>query len=158
MPLLEIHARCNDDQPPAATLTLPFDARQRSRLRATLDDGREAGLFLPRGSVLRDGDRLLASTGEVVEVRAAHEVLSQVRAAGPVALARAAYHLGNRHVALQITESGLAYRHDHVLDEMVRGLGLVVEVAPAPFEPEAGAYAGHHAHAHGEHTHGHGHA
>lgn len=139
-----------------ATLTLPLESRIKSRLRVTLDDGREAGLFLPRGSSLKQGDLLCSAEGLVVEVRAAPETLSQVRCDDPLLLARVCYHLGNRHVALQIEPGRLSYLHDHVLDEMVIGLGLPVAVTQAPFEPEAGAYGGH-SHSHG-HSHGHQHA
>jgi len=134
-----------------ASLTLPLESRSKSRLRVTLDDGREAGLFLPRGSSLRQGDLLRSEAGLVVEVHAAPESLPRVRCDDPLQLARACYHLGNRHVALQIEPGQLSYRHDHVLDEMVTGLGLQVVVEQAPFEPEAGAYGRH------SHTHGHNH-
>ena len=129
---------------PTATLTLPFDLRCRSRLRATLDDGREAALLLPRGTVLRDADRLRADDGTVIEVRAAREPVSTVRAGDARALARAAYHLGNRHVALQVGDGWLRYQHDHVLDDMVRGLGLEVSAEEVELEPETGAYAREH--------------
>jgi urease accessory protein len=133
----------------ATSLTLPLESRIKSRLRVTLDDGREAGLFLPRGSSLRDGDCLLAEDGTAVRVRAAPETVSEVRCEDPLQLARACYHLGNRHVPLQIAPGLLRYQHDHVLDDMVRGLGLSVTVCQAPFEPEPGAYGGHgHAHNH----------
>jgi urease accessory protein len=154
--MLEIRERQEGDAPATATLTLPFDLRQRSRLRATLDDGREVGLFLPRGTVLRGGDRLIAADGTVVEVRAADETVSTVRAT-PQSLIHAAYHLGNRHVPLQIGEGWLRYGHDHVLDDMVRGLGLEVSCEEAPFEPEGGAYGGGHSHGHG-HSHSHSHS
>jgi urease accessory protein len=125
------------------TLTLPLESRIKSRLRVTLDDGREAGLFLPRGCSLRDGDCLLAEDGSAVRVRAALETVSEVRCDDPLQLARACYHLGNRHVALQIEPGLLRYQHDPVLDDMVRRLGLAVSVERAPFEPEPGAYGGH---------------
>jgi urease accessory protein len=138
------------------TLTLPFGERRRSRLRARLDDGREVALLLPRGTELRDGDRLRDESGELsVVVRAAEETLSWVRADDRLLLARAAYHLGNRHVPVQIGPGWLAYQHDHVLDGMVAELGLPVEVRQAPFEPESGGYrhggqaavqGGHHHH------------
>lgn len=153
--MLEVHHLASGDPAPSATLTLPFEARQKSRLRARLDDGREVGLFLPRGKVLRDGQHLRADDGTVIVVRAAPERVSTVRAEGR-ALVRAAYHLGNRHLVLQIGDGFLRYRHDHVLDEMVEGLGLEVQVEEAPFEPEGGAYGGH-SHHHG-HDHGHGHS
>ncbi|MFM1891800.1 MAG: hypothetical protein RLZ44_877 [Pseudomonadota bacterium] len=142
-----------------ASVTLPYEQRIKSRLRITLDDGREAGLFLERGSSLRDGDCLVGDDGLVVRVRAAPETVSSVRCTDPLLLARACYHLGNRHVPLQITADCLRYQHDHVLDDMLRGLGLEVGVEQAPFEPEPGAYGGHgggHAAGHGA-GHGHGH-
>lgn len=145
--MLSVHAIIHDGEA-SAVLTLVFDERQKSRLRATLDDGREVGIFLPRGTVLRHGDRLAASDGTIVRVRAAPETVSVVVATTPLSIARAAYHLGNRHVALQIKEESLYYRHDHVLDDMVRGLGLEVRVEEAPFEPEPGAYASNHHHRH----------
>jgi urease accessory protein len=141
------------------TLTLPFADRRRSRLRARLDDGREVALLLPRGTHLRDGDRLRDETGElVVAVRAAEETLSWVRAEDPLLLARAAYHLGNRHVAVQLGPGWLAYQHDHVLDGMVAEMGLTVQARRAPFEPEAGGYrhgGGGDQHAPGGHHHEH---
>ncbi len=153
-----------DAQGPAAdvSLTLPIDARIKSRLKVTLDDGRAAGLFLPRGQLLRGGDILTDEGGQLrVEIRAATETVSTVRCSDPLLLARACYHLGNRHVPLQIEAGFARYQHDHVLDDMVQGLGLSVSVEQAPFEPESGAYqsqagAGHHHHAQ-EHAHHHHH-
>lgn len=133
-----------------ATVTLTLEQRARSRLRVRLDDGREAGIFLDRGEGLRDGDCLVAEDGLVVRVRAARERVSTVVCADPHLLARACYHLGNRHVALQIEPGRLRYLHDHVLDDLVRGLGLTVTTEDAPFEPEPGAYGGMaHGHGHG---------
>ncbi len=146
--MLEIHERLTDSASHHATLTLPFDSRQKSRLRATLDDGTEIGLFLPRGTVLRHGDCLRATDGRVISVQAATETVSTVSATDLLQLTRAAYHLGNRHVPLQIGSGWLRYRHDHVLDEMVEHLGLQVTVESATFEPEAGAYGGGHHHHH----------
>ena len=145
---LQITERLNADLPAQATLTLPFELRQKSRLRTRLDSGEEVGLFLPRGAVLRHGDRLRAADGRVVEVRAAPETVSTARTDDPLRLARAAYHLGNRHVALQLGPGWLRYLHDHVLDGMVRELGLEVICEQAPFEPEVGAYGGGHHHGH----------
>lgn len=147
---LQIVERLSDNPPAQATLTLPFELRQRSRLRTRLDSGEEVGLFLPRGTILRHGDRLRATGGLVVEVRAAPETVSTARTDDPLLLARAAYHLGNRHVALQLGPSWLRYLHDHVLDGMARELGLTVVSERAPFEPEAGAHGGGHhpGHAH----------
>ena len=133
-------------------LTLPFADRRRSRLRTRLDDGREVALVLPHGSVLRDGDRLRAGEGgAVISVRAAEETLSWATTGDPLLLARAAYHLGNRHVPVQLGEGTLAYQHDHVLDGMIHELGLHLQLRQAPFEPEAGGYrkGGGHGHAHG---------
>jgi urease accessory protein len=132
------------------TLNLTRDQRGRSRLRATLSDGREVAILLPRGGALRDGDGLASADGLRVRVRAAAETLSRVECSDPLALARACYHLGNRHVALQIEPGRVSYLHDHVLDAMLAGLGLEVRVVEAPFEPEPGAYGGQgHAHNHG---------
>jgi len=150
---------------PTGVLTLTFDQRRKSRLRAALDDGREVALMLLRGTILRDGDHLRGE-GVIALVRAAAESLSIASTTNAHLLTRAAYHLGNRHVPLQIGTDTLAYAHDHVLDDMVRGLGLTVTSRQAPFEPEAGAFAdqehGHgdaHGHEHGhEHDHEHEHA
>ncbi len=143
-----------DAAPDALTLTLPFDARQRSRQRVRLDDGSERALLLPRGTVLRDGDRLRDEAGQVIRVRAANETVSTVRTQDARLLARVCYHLGNRHVPLQIGADWLRYRHDHVLDGMVTALGLPVACEQAPFEPESGAYFGFGAgHAHAAHPH-----
>ncbi|BBV97456.1 MULTISPECIES: urease accessory protein UreE [Pseudomonas] len=135
------------------TVTLDVDSRIKSRLRVTLDDGREAGLMLERGHLLRGGELLADADGsQLIRVLAAPETVSTVRCADPHLLARAAYHLGNRHVPLQIEPGLLRFQHDHVLDDMLCGLGLTVEAEQAPFEPEAGAYqsAPHgHNHAHG---------
>ena len=141
---------------PAASLTLPFELRQKSRLRVHLDHGDEVSILLERGRVLRSGDLLQAKDGTVVEIRAAPESVSTIRSSDALALTRAAYHLGNRHVLLQVGDGFLRYQHDHVLDDMVRQMGLAVIAEQAPFEPEAGAYGGH-AHGHG-HSHSHGHS
>lgn len=122
-------------------LVLGFDARCKSRLRTRLASGEEVGLFLERGTVLRGGDRLLAKDGRIVEVVAGDETLIEATCSDPLVLARAAYHLGNRHVAVQIGEGCLRFAFDHVLGDMVAGLGLTVTRIVAPFEPEAGAYA-----------------
>jgi urease accessory protein len=146
---------------PAAVLrlVLPYDLRCRSRFRAHLVTGEEVGVVLTRGQILRNGDRLLTDDGRVVEVAAATESVSTVRAADARLLARTAYHLGNRHVPLQVGDGWLRYCHDHVLDDMVRGLGAELCLEQAPFEPEAGAYHGHAEHGDAAHGHGdHGHA
>jgi urease accessory protein len=137
------------------SLTLTFDQRRRSRLRAKLDSGDEVALVLPRGLVLREGDRLKADSGVIVAVRARPEQLSTARSNDPRLLARACYHLGNRHVPVEVGDGWARYQHDHVLDEMVLQLGLQVQVEDVAFEPESGAYGGG-GHGH-EASHGHGH-
>ena len=136
-----------------ATITLPFETRQKSRLQAIMDNGEEIGLLLPRGTVLRDGDVLKTETGLTIKVQAAEESVSSAHIQDPVLFARACYHLGNRHVPLQIGDDWLRYLHDHVLDDMLRGLGISPHHERATFEPEAGAYGGGHHHHHDhEHT------
>jgi urease accessory protein len=127
-------------------LVLAFETRCKSRLRARLASGEECGLFLPRGTVLRGGNKLLGSDGRIVEVIAAPEALMEAVSGDPLALARAAYHLGNRHVAVHLLPGRLRFAADHVLGEMVRGLGLKLAEIEAPFEPESGAYGAHGAH------------
>ncbi|MDQ5911403.1 MAG: urease accessory protein [Pseudomonadota bacterium] len=136
---LTIVERLCESLPVEMTLTLPFEQRQKSRLRTRLDNGVDVGLFLPRGTVLRHGDLLRTTSGLVVEVQAALESVSTAQTDDPLLLARAAYHLGNRHVPLQVGPGWLRYLHDHVLDRMVQELGLAVISEQAPFEPEAGA-------------------
>ena len=126
-----------------ATLSLPYDLRQKSRVRVTLDNGKDAGVFLPRGSVLKDGDVLQADSGALIGVFAAPEEVTTVRCDGVLLLTKACYHLGNRHVPLQIGNGWLRYRRDHVLDEMIESLGLKVVHEVTAFEPESGAYHGH---------------
>ena len=154
--MITLTQRLDHPHPVTARVTLPIDVRVKSRARVVLDDGRDAGLILPRGLLLRGGDLLASEDGrEVVEVIAAPEPLSVVRCADPFLLARACYHLGNRHVPLQILPGELRYHHDHVLDEMIHLLGLDVAFASLPFEPEAGAYASEgHSHSH-SHAHSH---
>jgi urease accessory protein len=131
-------------------LKLPFDSRQKSRLRTRLVSGEEVGLMLPRGEILRGGDLVTGSDGRVIEVVAEPEELLHIETKD---LAKVAYHLGNRHVPVQVGESFLRIAHDHVLEEMVKKLGATVTHVEAPFEPEAGAYAGGH-HQHDEMGHG----
>jgi len=131
-------------------LKLPFDSRQKSRLRTKLVSGEEVALLLPRGEILRGGDLVTASDGRVIEVVAEPEKLLHIEADS---LPRIAYHLGNRHVPVQVGEGFLRIAVDHVLKEMLKKLGAKVTEVEAPFEPEAGAYAG------GQHQHdemGHG--
>ncbi|MGD8783613.1 MAG: urease accessory protein UreE [Thioalkalispiraceae bacterium] len=131
------------------SLTLPFELRQKSRFKAMLDNGDEIGLILPRGTILRGGDFLRAEDGSVIVIRAAEETVSTATINDQHLFARACYHLGNRHVPLQIGENWLRYLHDHVLDDMLAGLGITVTCEQASFEPEPGAYGGHsHQHHH----------
>lgn len=146
--MLLIEHRAPENVVATEQLWLPFELRCKSRLRTQLASGEVAGLFLERGSVLRSGDRLLANDGRVVEVKAAPEQVMDVRCGDAHLLARAAYHLGNRHVAVELQPGLVRFARDHVLGEMVRGLGLDVVETEAPFEPESGAYGGHGGHAH----------
>jgi urease accessory protein len=123
--------------PPSDRLSLAFERRSRSRQRAKLDSGEEIGLVMPRGEVLRGGDRVLASDGRVFEVVSAPERLLHIEA---LSLARIAYHLGNRHVPVQIGEGFLRIGEDRVLEDMLRRLGADITPIEAPFEPEGGAY------------------
>lgn len=134
-----------DDQ-----LILPFDLRQKSRLRVILESGIDAALMLERGTILRGGDLLKAENGLVVEIVAANQAVTNVTANTQQSLMCAAYHLGNRHVPLQVGDGWLRLEQDHVLKEMLIGLGMVTTDQLAPFEPEAGAYGGGHRHHHDE--------
>lgn len=144
--MLEVHEVLDAAAPPNASLTLPFESRQKSRLRTRLDSGEEVALLLPRGTVLRGGDCLRADNGLIIRVQAQAETVSTAFSRDPLLLARACYHLGNRHVALQIGDTWLRYLHDHVLDGLIADMGLKVFAEQAPFEPEGGAYA----HGHGD--------
>ncbi len=136
---------CHTQQPADEHLVLPFELRQKSRLRTRLASGEEIGLFLARGTILRGGDCLQAEDGRIVLVVAADEATMRVTALLARDLNRAAYHLGNRHVPLQVGDGWLRLGADSVLGDMLEGLGVQVAMEYSPFEPEAGAY--------GEHTH-----
>ena len=127
-------------------LELPFERRQKSRQRATLASGEEVAIELERGLVLRGGDCVLASDGRVIEVVAQAERVIHVECDSPEALARAAYHLGNRHVPVQVGQGWLRITADRVLERMLEGLGAKLTALDMPFEPEAGAYGGGHRH------------
>jgi urease accessory protein len=162
----EVLQSSSDPVPPAtASVTLTYDQRRKSRLRTRLHDGSELAVLLPRGTILQEGDRLRATDGTIIQVRAAAELVSTAHTPDLRLLTRAAYHLGNRHVALQVGAGWVRYRHDHVLDQLTAALGLQVEVAETPFEPEGGFAQRrqdhqhehqHHQHEH-EHEHGHRH-
>ena len=133
-----------------ARLRLTWERRQKTRQRVALESGEEAALLLPRGTALRDGQFVASEAGLVVEIVAESEPVSTVRSDDPACLARAAYHLGNRHTPVQVGAGWLRYQADHVLDAMIRGLGIEPQREEAPFEPEPGAYAHRHSHDHGE--------
>lgn len=141
--MLKLTEATESQESPDDTLTLPFEARQKSRQPATTQGGIQVGVFLPRGQTLKHGSVLTNSQGFKVKIEAAPEALSVVKCAEPLLFARACYHLGNRHVALQILPGELRFLTDHVLDQMLVGLGLSVEHETLPFEPEAGAYHNH---------------
>lgn len=159
----------------APKAVLRFDQRRRSRQRITLNTGETVGLMLHQGTILHHGDLLIAEDGGFIEVQAAIESVLRVTAKGPLALTRAAYHLGNRHVLVEVGAHSLQLEPDPVLVEMLGQLGdVMVETVQAPFEPDTGAYGKGHKHGHDEtfvedyalaqaayaaheHTHGHGH-
>ena len=138
-----------DAQSPAVDcVELSYAQREKARQRVFLTSGEEVAINIKRGQIMRGGDQLQSASGRRVAVQAAAEKVSTVRCADPLQLTRIAYHLGNRHVWLQVGNGWLRYLHDHVLDEMVLGLGGSVAVEQAPFEPEAGAYGSHGHHHH----------
>jgi urease accessory protein len=142
----------------AATVQLDWDVRQKSRFDATDSQGRALGVFLPRGTLVRGGDVLVAADGSLIRVVAAPQpvlVITHCTEHGtPFDLLRAAYHLGNRHVPIELTPTHLKIEPDHVLADMLRAMHLIVRAADEAFEPEGGAYGAHSA----SHGHGHGHS
>ena len=150
----------------APTLELDWDTRSKSRFSAADSTGREIGVVLPRGTTLRGGDVLVAEDGSLLRVIASAQPVLQVRHCAehgsPFDLLRAAYHLGNRHVPLELQPELLQFEPDPVLADMLRRQHLIVTEAQAAFEPEGGAYGegawhGHHHHGHEHHDHGHAH-
>ncbi|UDY19515.1 Urease accessory protein UreE [Acinetobacter baumannii] len=137
--------RLEDISPDQAfeTVELTFDTRQKSRFRAALASGVDIGADLPRTGILRSGSYIATQEGDVLRVDAKPERLMKVTAQTEFDLLKAAYHLGNRHVPLMLTPTALYFEPDHVLAEMVVGLGLTVTETDHPFEPESGAYAQH---------------
>jgi urease accessory protein len=133
-----------------ATVELDWDVRQKSRFDATDSTGRALGVLLPRGSVVRGGDVLVVEDGSLIRVLAAPQAVLRVTACpehgGPADLPRAAYHLGNRHVPLEVKPDHLQLEPDPVLADMLRAMHLIVREVNAPFEPEGGAYAAAHTH------------
>ena len=151
--MLTLIARCEPIDRPYGELVLPFDLRTRSRLRTRLASGEETVLKTERGAILRGGECLKSEDGRVVRISAAPEKVMHVTCADQFELTRAAYHLGNRHVPVEIGDGFLRIAADHVLGDMLQGLGAKVEELEAPFEPESGAYGGGHGH-HEETGHG----
>ena len=147
----------------AATVELDWDVRQKSRFDAADSGGRTLGVFLPRGTVVRGGDVLVAEDGSLIKVIAAPQSVLKIthctEHGTPYDLIRAAYHLGNRHVPIELKPDHLKIEPDHVLADMLRAMHLIVNAVDEAFEPENGAYAtGGHGHGHGDHDHGHAHA
>jgi urease accessory protein len=140
----------------AHTVELDWDVRQKSRFDCTDSAGRQLGVFLPRGTTVRGGDVLVAEDGSLVRIIAAPQTVLRITHCTvhgtPYDLIRAAYHLGNRHVQIELKPDHLKIEPDHVLGDMLRAMHLIVNTVSEPFEPEAGAYA------QGGHGHGHGHA
>lgn len=142
----------------ADRLTLDHEARHRRRVALTGEGGLAFLLDLDRATALDDGDAVKLEDGRLVQVRAAPERLIEITTGNPVRLTKVAWHVGNRHVAAEIVDDALFIAYDHVLLEMVRGLGATAREVSRPFRPERGAYAGGgHGHGHDDHDHGHAH-
>lgn len=144
--MLRITSRADAGVAPSDRVRLTYEERTRTRLLARLDSGLEVAIDLARGSVLKAGDCLLASDGRIVEVCPALETLLHVAVEDPLTLARAAYHLGNRHVAVELRPGALRVGDDGVLERLLRGLDLKPMRIEAPFAPEGGAYGHSHTH------------
>lgn len=155
----------------ASSVSLDWDVRQKSRFETIDSLGRTLGVFLSRGTVIRGGDVLVAEDGSLIQVNAAPQEVLRITACtihgSPFDLTRAAYHLGNRHVPIELKPDHLKIEPDHVLAEMLRAMHMTVNTVQQAFEPEGGAYssAGHsheyghgHDHAHHDHEHDHGHS
>ncbi len=151
-------------RPPIDTVTLDRQARFRRRIVMTTDQGAELLLDLPEATYIAEGDAFVLANGDLVAVKAAPEELMEIRARDPHHLMRIAWHLGNRHTPTELADGALYIQTDHVLADMVAGLGGEVRAVLRPFEPEGGAYGGHgplhsghhhhgHAHDHGDHHH-----
>lgn len=146
----------------APTVALDWDVRQKSRFDAHTAEGERIGVFLPRGTVLRGGDVLVGSDGDLLRVEAAAQAVLRITPCPthgtPFDLVRAAYHLGNRHVPIELTPTHLHIEPDHVLRAMLEAMHLIVTPLASPFEPESGAYGDGHSHTHhGGHHHHHAH-
>ena len=133
----------SDERHGEIIICLAFDERKKSRGKAISREGQVVAWFLQRGESLRQGDVLKTDCGHFVQIVAAAEPVSKGTTDDPFLLTRAAYHLGNRHVPIQVEPMSLLYQSDHVLDDMLRGLGLSVEKVDSVFQPEDGAYHNH---------------
>jgi len=151
--MLTLHTKLESASRIDGELVLPYELREKSRLRATLTSGEEAALLTVRGTVLRDGDLLKGDDGRVVRIVAAKEATYRIECETPRDLLRCAFHLGNRHTQAQLGDAFLRIRRDPVLKEMLEGLGARVAEEQAPFEPESGAYGGGHHHHDDGHRH-----
>lgn len=138
--MIELKSKADTSAAASGQLRLAFELRQKSRLRTQLVSGEDAWLLLTRGDILRGGDRLQGADGRVVEVIAADEAVLHITCASTHELTKAAYHLGNRHVPVEVGDGYLRIAADHVLAEMLKGLGATLMPMQAPFEPEGGAY------------------
>ncbi len=128
------------------TLTLDYDDRKRGRFKSVTDSGQEIGVFLDRGKVLRQGQVLKTECGKIIVIIAKPEMVTTAKCDDSLVFAKCCYHLGNRHVPLQIGDCWLCFKPDHVLEEMVHLLGMKIEQHSLPFDPESGAYKGGHHH------------
>ncbi len=151
--MLTLHTKVEHADTIDGELVLPYELREKSRLRAALASGEEVAVLTVRGTVLRDGDLLKGDDGRIVVVKAAPEATYRVECTSPQALLRCAFHLGNRHTQAQVGDGWLRIRKDTVLRDMLAGLGAQVTEEQAPFEPESGAYGGGHHHHDGHHHH-----
>ena len=144
--MLTLHTKVTHADKIDGELVLPYELREKSRLRAALVSGEEVAVFTLRGTVLRHGDLLKGDDGRIVKITAATEATCRVTCDGAQALLRCAFHLGNRHTQAEVGDGFLRIRRDPVLKDMLMGLGASVTDEQAPFEPESGAYGGHHHH------------
>jgi urease accessory protein len=156
--MLTLNTRIDAAEKIDGELVLPYELREKSRLRAVLVSGEEVAVFTVRGTVLRDGDLLRGDDGRVVRIAAAREAIYRISCAAPQGLLRCAFHLGNRHTQAHVGDGFLRIRKDSVLKEMLEGLGATVTEEHAPFEPESGAYHGSPGGGHHHHDYDHSHS
>ncbi|KZY61235.1 hypothetical protein A3742_26720 [Oleiphilus sp. HI0071] len=142
----KLHLHGAPPREPELTVVLDYDQRTKGRLKATAVSGEPLGLFLERGKVLRDGDVLECSSGELVLVKSANETLVEATCDDWLTFSKCCYHLGNRHVPIQVEALRLRMRPDYILEDMLKQLGMRTTTVSAGFDPEQGAYAGGHHH------------